>query len=88
MPDAIPTLYSLEEAADMLHCKAKWLGDQLRAQRFSGTKIGGHWRMTPADIAAAVDICRPGPKPEPEDPIVAGLTPIARRRLERNLGAS
>jgi hypothetical protein len=88
MPDAIPTLHTLEQAAKILGCKEKWLGDQLRAQRFPGTKIGGHWRMTPADITAAIDICRPGPKPEPEDPIVAGLSPIARRRIERNRGAS
>lgn len=88
MPDDIPTLYSLEEAAEILGCTQFWLSTQLRARRFPATKIGNRWRMTAADIAAAVDICRPGPRPEAEDPIIAGLSPIARRRLERNRGAS
>ena len=88
MPDAVPALHPLEESAGLLHCKPRWLGKQLAAQRFSATKIGGHWYMTDDDIKAAIEACRPGPKPEPEDPVVAGLTPIARRRRERNLGAS
>jgi hypothetical protein len=88
MPEAIPTLYTLEEAAQTLGCTEYWLATQLRARRFPATKISGRWRMTADDITAAIDICRPGPKPEPEDPILAGLTPIARRRAERNKGAS
>jgi excisionase family DNA binding protein len=87
MSDIVPTLYTVEEVAEILGCKVKWLGDQLRAQRFSGVKIGGHWKMTGADVAAAIESCRPGPKPERDDPIVAGLSPIARRRIERNRGA-
>lgn len=88
MPEPIPTLYTVEEAAPFLHCTPFWLATQLRARRFPATKIGRTWHMTADDINAAIDICRPDPAPEPEeepdeDPFLAGLTPIARARVER-----
>lgn len=58
--------YSTAEAAAMIPCGESWLIDQLRAGRFPGVKIQRKWRMTRADIEAAVEACHPQPKDDPD----------------------
>lgn len=75
--------YSLAEAAKMIPCTERWLADGLRAGRFPGCKIAKQWRLTDADIAAVLKASRP--KPPPPVSIIDGLSPAARRHIERRV---
>lgn len=70
--------HTLTDAADVMGCSERWLTDQLRARRFPGRKINGHWRMTDEDIAAALEICK---QPARTEISVAGMTKTTRRRM-------
>jgi hypothetical protein len=74
---------SLAEAARMIPCSERWLADGLRAGRFPGRKIANQWRLTDEDIAAVIEASKP--KPSPPVSIVDGLSPAARRRIERRV---
>jgi hypothetical protein len=75
--------YSLAEAAALIPCKERWLAEGLRAGRFPGRKIGRDWRLTDDDIHAIIAASAP----EPSKPLslVDGLSPAARRRIERRV---
>lgn len=60
------TCITTAEAATMLNVTEHWLLDQLRARRFAGRKMGGKWRMTDSDIAAAIDACAVPARPPRE----------------------
>ncbi|MEC4856702.1 helix-turn-helix domain-containing protein [Mycobacteroides chelonae] len=76
------TTYSDTEAAELIGCSVRWLVDQLRAGRFSGYKPGRSWRMTQADVEAAIECLRPA-KRSSDAPLALGLTRTSRRRLAR-----
>ncbi|AMU36428.1 hypothetical protein D2E51_04555 [Mycobacteroides abscessus] len=54
--------------------------EQLCAGRFQGYKVGRHWRMTQADVEAAIETLRPT-KRSSDAPLTLGLTKASRRRL-------
>lgn len=70
--------HSLAESAYQMGCTERWLADELRARRFTARKVNGRWRMTPADVEAALEICR---QPARTEISVAGMTATTRRRL-------
>ncbi|AYR01114.1 excise [Mycobacterium phage LeMond] len=75
--------YPLDEVAARIPCSERWLTEQVRAGRIPGRKIGRHWRMTEADIEAALDTFRVTPAGRKsvapaERPIT--LTPTRARR--------
>lgn len=71
--------YSTAEAAQIIPCRENWLIDQLRAGRFTARKIHRQWRMTMADIEAAIEACRyDGPPPPPQRGI--GLCTQSRKK--------
>jgi hypothetical protein len=83
--------YSLEESAaqicgadasgDLLPGKAKWVALRLRRGEFSGYKAGRSWRMTQADVEAAIESLRPKRVCVPSVPAMSGLTRTSARRL-------
>ncbi|WEW73692.1 excise [Mycobacterium phage Nanz197] len=75
----------LAEVAALIPCSERWLTEQVRAGRIPGRKIGRSWRMTQADIDAALESFRISPEsgrksvaPPANRPIA--LTPTSRRR--------
>jgi hypothetical protein len=59
-----------------------WVLRQIRARRFQAYKIGRHYRMTQAQIDAALETLsngRPAPTPEPQAPGLSLTTTSARR---------
>ena len=79
--------YSLAEAAILIRgddspASIKWLMRRLRGEsqpRLDGYKVG-HWRMTHAQIEAAIRACTPK-RVVPEVPEVSSMTATSRRRL-------
>lgn len=51
----IPPLYNLSEAAELLGVSTEWLRTRLYDHTFAGCKVAGRWRMTEAQIAAAIE---------------------------------
>ena len=77
--------FSLEEAAQIIRGSARkadrdWLMLRLRAGRLPGFKAGNRWRMTQADVDAAIELLRPRVV-VPEVPASRGLTRTSARRL-------
>ncbi|WNO27528.1 excise [Mycobacterium phage Ageofdapage] len=84
----------LAEVAALIPCSERWLTEQVRAGRIPGRKIGRSWRMTQADIDAALESFRVSPEsgrksvapesgrksaaPAANRPLA--LTPTSRRR--------
>ncbi|QWK51378.1 excise [Mycobacterium phage Stinson] len=75
----------LAEVAALIPCSERWLTEQVRAGRIPGRKIGRSWRMTQADIDAALESFRISPEsgrksvaPAANRPLA--LTPTSRRR--------
>ncbi|ASZ72675.1 excise [Mycobacterium phage Apocalypse] len=75
----------LAEVAALIPCSERWLTEQVRAGRVPGRKIGRHWRMTQADVDAALESFRVSSEsgrksvaPPADRPIA--LTPTSRRR--------
>ncbi|AEK08006.1 hypothetical protein ANAYA_47 [Mycobacterium phage Anaya] len=75
----------LAEVAALIPCSERWLTEQVRAGRVPGRKIGRSWRMTQADIDAALESFRVSPEsgrksvaPPANRPLA--LTPTSRRR--------
>ncbi|AVO21982.1 excisionase [Mycobacterium phage Adonis] len=75
----------LAEVAALIPCSERWLTEQVRAGRIPGRKIGRSWRMTQADIDAALESFRVSPEsgrksvaPPANRPLA--LTPTSRRR--------
>lgn len=78
-------LYSVTEAADLLHVTEDWLIKRLRARKLPGRKSGRTWTLSIEDIQAAKDaMAMPAIAPK-ADP--AGLTATSRRRIARRGGA-
>ncbi|QFP94834.1 excise [Mycobacterium phage Marshawn] len=78
--------YPLADVARRIPCSERWLTEQVRAGRLPGRKIGRHWRMTQADIEAALDSFRVSPAsgrksvaPAADRPI--SLTATSRRKI-------
>lgn len=67
----------------------QWVERRLRAGEFSGYKAARRWRMTDADIAAAIESLRPRraeqaqPRPvaELDRPLLTSMTRTSQRRL-------
>jgi excisionase family DNA binding protein len=78
-------LFTLEEAAELLHVTESWYMRQLRNRQLPGRKVARKWMLTRSDIEAAIEqMASPAivAKPDP-----AGLTRTSRRRLSRHGGA-
>lgn len=81
--------YSLAEVAEQLCGDSmadpqKWVARQIRAGRFPARRVGRHWRMTAADLEAALEAIanRPSrPAAEPAAPGTAVSAAALRRRL-------
>ncbi|MGZ4530434.1 MAG: hypothetical protein ACXVYA_12600, partial [Mycobacterium sp.] len=50
-------LKNLQQAAESIPCKERWLADGLRSGRFPGKKVGRKWMLSDDDIAAILQIC-------------------------------
>jgi hypothetical protein len=85
------TTYSLEESSvricggdgnnNHVPAQVQWVMRRLRRGEFSGYKVGRRWRMTEADIEAAIETLRPKRAYVPEVPQLSGLTRTSARRL-------
>lgn len=73
---------SLDEAAALIPCRPRWLANQIRAKRIPARKIGGHWRLTEADVESALEaFCNsPAEAPDVISAAVLGLTTASARR--------
>lgn len=79
--------YSLSEAAEIICGTAdpaalQWLTQRLRGNAtpvLSGFKVQRRWRMTQADVDAAIDALRP--KRLPDVPVLTSMTARSRRKL-------
>jgi hypothetical protein len=58
-----PLLHTVAEAAALMQCRERWLLMQLRAGRFPARKVQRQWRMSDADINAAIELCAVAPQP-------------------------
>lgn len=81
--------FSLAEAAEIL-CGAsgpaeqKWIRERLignAAPQLHGYKVQRRWRMTEADIAAAIEMLRPQRSQLPVIPALTSMTPRSQRRV-------
>ena len=59
-----PTLYTAEEAAEILRVKKSWLERQAAARKIPFTVLGGSYRFTSAHLAAIVRIHERSPAPQ------------------------
>lgn len=80
------TTYSLSQAAALIcgsdsMAKVQWLAIRLRRGEILGYKAGRSWRMTQADVDAAIETLRPRVVNVPAVPHMTGLTRTSARRL-------
>ena len=54
-------LKNLQQAAESIPCKERWLAGGLRSGRFPGKKIGRKWMLSDDDIATIIKICSVAP---------------------------
>ncbi|QFG08435.1 excise [Mycobacterium phage Guanica15] len=88
-PTDEPLTFPLADVARLIPCSERWLTEQVRGGRIPGRKIGRHWRMTKADIDAALDSFRVSPEsgrktvaPQQDSaPGALALTATSRRRV-------
>lgn len=81
--------YSLAEAAELLcgssgPAEQKWLRERLignASPRLPGYKVQRRWRMTEADIVAAIDTLRPQNSHLPAVPALTSMTTRSQRRV-------
>ncbi|MEQ4209902.1 helix-turn-helix domain-containing protein [Actinopolymorpha sp. B9G3] len=59
--DAVPTLYTAEEAAKVLRVSQSWLERQAAARRIPFTLLGGCYRFTAEHLAQIVRIFESSP---------------------------
>lgn len=50
-----PTLFTVDEAAEILRCSAYFVRDELKRKQLRGSKIGREWRIKPADLDTYVE---------------------------------
>lgn len=78
--------FSIAEAAKIITgsdapAKVKWLTVRLRRGELPAYKSGRLWRLTAADVEAAIEILRPKRVHIPAVPTMTGLTRTSARRL-------
>jgi predicted transcriptional regulator len=74
--------YSLAEAAALIPCNEQWLVRQLRAGRFTASKIARNWRLTDADIENVIQTCRyTAPSGEKIPELGVGMLRHGKRRV-------
>ena len=61
-----PTLYTAEEAAEILRVKKSWLERQAGARKVPFTMLGGAYRFTIAHLVAIVQMHERAPEPPAE----------------------
>lgn len=61
--DAVPTLYTPEEAAKALRVRQSWLERQAAARKVPFTMLGGCYRFTAEHLAQIVRIFESPPRP-------------------------
>ena len=61
--DAVPTLYTAEEAATVLRVRQSWLERQAAARKVPFTMLGGSYRFTTDHLAQIVRIFESTPDP-------------------------
>lgn len=79
-------LYTLDEAAEMLHVTRNWYMRRLRNRTLPGRKVGRNWMLTPGDIEDAVEAMASPAAVPLADP--HGLTRTSRRRVARRGGTA
>ncbi|WP_305781248.1 helix-turn-helix domain-containing protein [Nocardia nova] len=77
-------LYTVAEAAELLHVSEDWLLKRLRARSIPGRKSGRTWTLSVEDIQAAKETMAVPAIAVRPDP--AGLTPTSRRRVSSRRG--
>lgn len=88
--------YSLTEVAaivcgDSMARPERWLTRQIAVGRFTARRVGRHWRMTQADLDAALDIManrRDNPAPAPQPVSEVGRPSAASMRRRRGLAVA
>lgn len=91
-PRPVQQTFSLEESAAIICGRddhgqivaggVQWLVKRLRSGELKGYKQARRWRMTAADIDAAIETLRPQRASVPEEvPALSGMTRTSRRRL-------
>lgn len=87
--EAVPATLSIEEYADALlgghePRQIQWLTKRLRGESkpaLPGYKVGRDWRGTPADVAQAIELCRPQRVSLPVVPNASSMSKTSQRRL-------
>jgi hypothetical protein len=72
-------LHDLAESAVILNCRQRWLMMELRAGRLPGRKVHRQWRMSDADIQAAIELCAVAPQQSAAPSLADQLTERSRR---------
>ena len=75
--DAVPTLYTAEEAATVLRVRQSWLERQAAARKVPFTMLGGSYRFTTDHLAQIVRIFE-------STPIPAAASPQVPSRISRH----
>jgi excisionase family DNA binding protein len=77
----------LDELAQDVGGTKRWWADLARDGKIPARKVGGHWCLTPEDLAEALESFRRNvsPVPQPIDDDL-GLTETARRRTRHGGG--
>jgi excisionase family DNA binding protein len=76
-----PRVYTVDEAAEILHVTRDWLARRLNEKKLPGRKFGRRWLLTDADLQAALDNAYSAPTTPRPDP--SGLSPRSRKAQRR-----
>lgn len=92
--EAAAIIVGTDANGDPLPGAVEWVERRLRSGKFSGYKAARRWRMTDADITAAIDSLRPHRStssrpaavvvditPDVDRPLLSSMTRTSRRRL-------
>lgn len=88
---SVPLIYTLKEAAAMLHMSTDYLRSRLYDRTFPAVKLAGRWHMTEDQVVEAIGIMSTPARVEVKSPATSparGRTPsvafaaLTRRRIE------
>jgi len=76
-----PHVYTVAEAATILHVTPDWLARRLCEKKLPGRKLGRRWVLTAADLQQALDLTYSAPVAPRPDP--SGLSARSRKAQRR-----
>lgn len=83
---AVPIIYPLVEAAELLGVSDQYLRSKLRDHTFAGCKIAGRWAMTEPQVEAAIESMSTEARPvDPPSPAGLARNSRFRRRINRSV---